>query len=181
MEFIETPLKGLYIIHHKIMYDERGVFARTFCKEEFSSINFNKEFIQFNHSYNLKKGTFRGMHYQNSPFSETKLIRCIQGSVYDIAVDIRKGSATFMQYYSIELSERNMYSILIPEGFAHGFQTLEDYSSLIYHHSEPYNTEADAGIRYDDLSIGIKLPLDISNISQKDKSYPLLSKDFKGI
>jgi dTDP-4-dehydrorhamnose 3,5-epimerase len=181
MEFIETPLKGLYIIHHKILYDERGVFARTFCKEEFLSINFNKEFIQFNQSYNLKKGTFRGMHYQNPPFAETKLIRCVRGSVFDIAVDIRKGSETFMQYYSIELSDKNMCSILIPEGFAHGFQTLEDHTSLIYHHTEQYKTEADAGFSYVDLSIGIKLPLDISTISQKDKSYPLLNKDFKGI
>ena len=150
MRFIKTPLHGLYVIGHKKLTDERGLFARTFCKQEFSQIGFTKELVQFNHSFNIKKGTIRGMHYQRHPFPESKLIRCVQGRVFDVAIDIRKNSPTFLGHFGIELSEENMFSIFIPEGFAHGFQTLEPNTSLIYHHSEYYTPQADAGIRYDD-------------------------------
>lgn len=181
MKFIETPLKGLYVIEHTKLVDERGLFARTFCKEEFSQIEFTKEFVQFNHSFNVKTGTVRGMHYQNSPFSETKLIRCVQGKVLDVAIDIRKDSPTFLNHFSVELSEQNMLSIFIPEGFAHGFQTLQANTSLIYHHSQYYTPQADAGIRYDDPAIGVKWPLEAVNMSEKDKNYLLITKIFKGI
>ena len=181
MEFIETPLQGLYLIHHKILKDERGLFARTFCKEEFKKIGFEKEFVQFNHSFNLLKGTVRGMHFQNCPFSETKLIRCIQGKVYDVAVDIRRNSPTFLQYFAVELSDENMFSILIPEGFAHGFQTLEENAALIYHHTQFYTSSSDAGLRYDDKALGIKWQLPSTNVSEKDKNYKLIDENFKGL
>src|ERR1700674_3022959 len=128
MEFIATDIGGLYTIRLKKLEDERGFFARTFCKNEFRQIGFDKEFVQFNHSFNKHKGTIRGMHFQNFPYGEMKLLRCIQGAVYDVAVDLRKESPTFLQHFGVELSAENMLSILIPEGFAHGFQTLEDNS-----------------------------------------------------
>jgi dTDP-4-dehydrorhamnose 3,5-epimerase len=181
MQFIETPLLGLYIINYTKFEDERGFFARTFCKKEFSQIGFNKELVQLNHSFNVKKGTVRGLHYQKMPFSESKLIRCIQGRVFDVAVDIRQNSPTYLQYFSIELSADNMSALFIPNGFAHGFQTLEKNSSLIYHHSEYYTPEADAGLRYNDPGINIKWPLPVVNLSVKDKQSPFLDVNFKAI
>jgi dTDP-4-dehydrorhamnose 3,5-epimerase len=181
MEFIETPLKGLYVIHHEILKDDRGLFARTFCKEESKKIGFNKEFIQFNHSFNRSKGTIRGMHFQTAPYTETKLIRCIQGKVYDVAIDIRENSPTFLEYFGVELSAENMFSIFIPEGFAHGFQTIEDDTTLIYHHTQVYSPQADSGLRYDDVALGIEWQLTPTNVSEKDKNYKLIEKNFKGI
>ena len=181
MKIIETEIKGLFIIIHKKLEDDRGFFTRTYCKNMFSEISFEKEFVQFNHSFNIQKGTVRGMHYQKPPFSETKLIRCVQGSIFDVAVDIRQNSPTFLQYFGVILSEKNMTSILIPEGFAHGFQALENNSSLIYHHTAFYKPEADAGIRHDDSQININWQLPVINLSKKDMSYPLLNTNFKGI
>ncbi len=181
MEFIKTHIEGLYLVQVKKLEDERGLFARTFCKSEFEQIGFNKEFVQFNHSFNKIKGTVRGMHFQNLPFKEMKLIRCVQGKVNDVAVDLRKDSPTFLQFFVVELSEKNMISVLIPEGFAHGFQTLEDNSSLIYHHTEFYKPNAEAGLRFDDPLLNINWTLPATMISDKDKSYKLIDKNFKGI
>ena len=121
------------------------------------------------------------MHFQVAPFCETKLIRCLQGSVFDVVIDIRKQSPTFLQHFGIVLSSYNMMSILIPEGFAHGFQTLEDNSTLIYHHTQFYNSSADVGIKHDDKVLDIHWPLPIINVSEKDASYPSIDKNFKGI
>lgn len=181
MKFIETSLSDCFIIEPNKFSDERGVFARTYCKDEFSQIGFMKEFLQFNHSYNKQKGTLRGIHYQNSPYCETKLIRCIQGAVLDVAVDLRKNSPTFLQHFQIELNEENMLSILIPEGFAHGFQTLIDNSTMIYHHTQYYNAKADAGLRFDDPVLNINWKLPPVMVSEKDKSYKLIDNNFKGI
>ena len=181
MEFTATHIEGLYLIQLKKLEDERGLFARTFCKNEFKQIGFDKEFVQFNHSFNKHKGTIRGMHFQPPPYSETKLIRCIQGAVYDVAVDLRAGSATFLQYFGIELSAQNMKSILIPEGFAHGFQTLEDDTALIYHHTQYYTPGADAGVRFDDPALHIDWKLPATMVSEKDKSYKMIDQKFKGI
>lgn len=174
MIFEKTSLEGLYIVKPQLLRDERGLFTRTFCKKEFAEIGFEKDFVQFNHSFNSKKGTLRGMHFQEAPFTETKLIRCVEGRVWDVAVDLRKESKTYLQYFGIELSKENMFSVLIPDGFAHGFLTLEDNSSLIYHHTEFFTPNKDRGILYNDPSIGIKWPIPISFISQKDTSYTLL-------
>ena len=181
MEFIPTHIEGLYTIGLKKLEDERGLFARTFCKNEFRQIGFNKEFVQFNHSFNKHKGTVRGMHFQIAPYCETKLIRCIQGAVYDVVIDLRKGSPTFLQYFGIVLSAENMISVLIPEGLAHGFQTLEDNSTLIYHHTQYYTPVADAGVRFNDVAFNIHWSLPTIMISEKDKSYNLIDNNFEGI
>jgi dTDP-4-dehydrorhamnose 3,5-epimerase len=181
LKFYKTELEGLYTISLNKLIDERGLFARTFCKDEFKQIGFDKEFVQFNHSFNKHKGTIRGMHFQNAPYSETKLIRCVQGSVFDVAIDLRERSSTFLKYFGMILSAENMDSILIPEGFAHGFQTLEDNTSLIYHHTQYYTAHADAGIRFDDKTLNIKWKLPPAFVSSKDNTYNLIDKNFKGI
>lgn len=181
MDIKPTTLMGLYIIQPSILSDDRGFFTRIFCKNMFSAIGFNKEFVQFNHSFNVRKGTIRGMHFQTSPFSETKMIRCIKGSINDVAIDLRENSPTFLEHFSIKLSESNMLSILIPEGFAHGFQTLEDNSIILYHHTQFYTPKADAGVRFDDPKLNLKWTLPPVMVSSKDKSYKLINKNFKGI
>jgi len=181
VEFIASDIEGLYTIRLKKLEDERGLFARTYCKNEFKQIGFDKEFVQFNHSFNKYKGTIRGMHFQNAPYCEFKLIRCIQGAVYDVAVDLRKDSPTFLKHFGVELSADNMVSILIPEGFAHGFQTLEDNSALIYHHTQYYTPNADAGFRFNDPALNIQWQLPAVMVSEKDRSYQLIDNNFKGI
>lgn len=181
MKFYKTPFRGLYFIELEPFRDERGLFARTYCKDEFKDIGHRKDFVQFNHSMTYYKGTIRGMHYQVPPYGEVKLIRCIRGGVYDVVIDIRKGSPTFLQYYGIELTEQNMLSLYIPEGFAHGFQTLEDNTQLIYHHTAIYVPGSEAAIRYDDPLVSIKWPLPVSVISEKDRNHKLLDSGFIGI
>ncbi len=178
MMFEETKLKGAYVISLNLLQDERGAFARTFCKKEFQQIGHNKEFVQLNHSYNTYKGTIRGMHYQIPPYQEIKLIRCIRGSVLDVIVDLRKDSPTYLQHVSIEISSENKKMVYMPEDFAHGFQTLEDNSELIYHHTEYYTPQADTGLRYDDPALKIKWPLEPKMVSEKDRNYKLIDHKF---
>jgi dTDP-4-dehydrorhamnose 3,5-epimerase len=175
MNFKATGFSGLYLIEVNQLKDERGIFARTYCQEEFKKIGFDKTFVQMNFSFNPKKGTFRGLHFQRPPFEETKLIRCSSGKVFDIALDIRKSSSTYLQWYGCELSQENRDMLLIPEGFAHGFITLEDNSELVYAHTAFYNPAADAGIRFNDSAFQLELPTEITVISEKDKNYPLLN------
>jgi dTDP-4-dehydrorhamnose 3,5-epimerase len=181
LKFSETILKGSYIIEPSMFSDDRGGFSRIFCKREFQEIGHTKEFVQFNHSYNTLKGTLRGMHYQVPPFKEIKLIRCVKGAVADVIIDIRTGSPTFLQHVTVELSEKNKRLIYIPEGFAHGFQTLEDDTELIYFHSEYYTPNADSGFNHADPAFGISWPLPLSRISEKDKNIPHITPQFKGI
>jgi dTDP-4-dehydrorhamnose 3,5-epimerase len=181
MIFTETPLKGAYLVEPEPHSDDRGLFARTYCKNEFAKLDHKKEFVQFNHSRTLKKGTIRGMHYQKPPYTEIKLIRCIRGRIFDAIIDIRQDSATFLHHFTVELSENNMLSFYIPEGFAHGFQTLEDNSELIYHHTAYYVPGHEAGIRYNDPLIGIYWPLPVSEITEKDRNHEFLDHTFKGI
>ena len=181
MIFTETALKGSYIISLEPYSDERGWFARTFCKKEFEAIGHHKEWVQMNHSFTTDKGTVRGMHFQLPPFSEIKMVRCVAGAVLDVIVDIREGSPTFLQWTGVELSAANKKMIYIPEGFAHGFQTLEENSELIYHHTAFYQPGVEAGLRYNDPAIKIDWPLAVQNISARDKEHPLLNEHFKGI
>ena len=181
MIFTETVLRGSFVIELELFVDERGWFARTYCKNEFSKIGHQKEWVQLNHSFTKQTGTIRGMHYQLPPFSEIKLVRCIAGAVYDVIIDIRKGSATFLQYVGVELSAANKKMIYIPEGFAHGFQALTDDCELIYHHSQFYTAGIEAGIRYDEPKINIKWPLQVTSISQRDNIHSLIDSNFKGI
>jgi len=181
MIFTETVLKGSFVIGLEPYVDERGWFARTYCKNEFSKIGHQKEWVQLNHSFTSQTGTIRGMHYQLPPFSEIKLVRCIAGAVYDVIIDIRKDSATFLQYVGVELSVANKKMIYIPEGFAHGFQALTDDCELIYHHSQFYTAGIEGGLRYDEPKINIKWPLQVTSISQRDNIHSLIDSNFKGI
>lgn len=181
MIFAETKLKGSYVVELQPFSDERGWFARTFDKKAFEQPGFDKEWLQMNHSFTNKKGALRGMHYQLSPFCEIKLVRCIAGSVFDVIVDLRKNSDTFLQWFGAELSSTNKKMMYIPEGFAHGFQCLTDNCELLYHHSEYYNPNAEAGIKYNDPKINIQWLLPVTTISERDLSHPYLDNNFKGI
>jgi len=181
MIFKETSLEGAYTIELNPFSDERGMFMRTYCRNEFKSMGSDKEFVQFNHSITNKAGTIRGMHYQLPPFSEIKLIRCVRGSAFDVIIDIRKDSPTFLHYFAVEINDQNMLSVFIPEGFAHGFQTLQDDTHLIYHHTAFYTPGSEAGIRYNDPLVNIKWPLPVSVITDKDQNHTLLTNSFKGI
>lgn len=181
MKFIEAPLAGAYVIEPEQFMDERGLFARTFCQKEFAKIGFDKQIVQINHSLTRRKGAIRGMHYQRPPACEIKIIRCVQGAVYDLMVDLRAGSATFLKWHGVELSKENMRMVYIPEGFAHGFQSITNNAELIYHHSAFYIPEYECGLRFDDPSLAIAWPLKVSRISERDKNYPLLNEDFAGV
>jgi dTDP-4-dehydrorhamnose 3,5-epimerase len=181
MEFKETELAGACIIEPQPFEDNRGWFARVYCEHEFSDFGFNGRFVQINHSFNTHRGTVRGMHFQVAPHTESKLIRCISGSVYDVIVDLRKGSPTFLQWIGVELSAANKKLIFVPNGFAHGFQTLQDSSELIYHHTEFYEPTASSGVGYYDKRIRVQWPIEVSMISEKDKGYEPLSDEFEGI
>jgi len=180
-KFAETKLKGLYIVEPEPFQDGRGKFYRVFCKNEFKKINHNKEIVQINKSLTTVKGALRGMHFQYPPKAEIKLVKCIAGSVFDVAIDLRKDSPTFLQWHSEILSLDNMKMMYIPEGFAHGFQTLDDNTQLIYFHTEFYSLEHEGSINYKDPKINIKWPLEITELSEKDKNIKYISNDFKGI
>ncbi|MEO1515630.1 MAG: dTDP-4-dehydrorhamnose 3,5-epimerase [Bacteroidota bacterium] len=181
MIYHACPLEGAFVIEPEPFEDQRGLFARTFCKKDFRQIGHRKEFVQFNHSVNRRKGTVRGMHYQLPPHSEIKLVRCIQGSVYDVIVDLRRNSPTFLQHFGVELSESNLLMLYIPEGFAHGFQTLKDHTALIYHHTAYYAPKAERGLRYDDPRLDIHWPLPPVALSKKDQLYPKINFQFNGL
>lgn len=181
MIFTPASLAGSYIIDLEPREDERGWFARYYCKNEFQKIGHTKEWVQMNHSVTNKKGSVRGMHFQVHPYKEIKMIRCIAGSVYDVIVDLRKGSGTFLKWTGVELSATNKKMLYIPEGFAHGFQCLEDNCELIYLHSEFYKPGSESGIRYNDSIVNIQWPLPLTVISPRDDQHPYLDKTFKGI
>jgi dTDP-4-dehydrorhamnose 3,5-epimerase len=173
MIFTETKLKGAYIIELEKIEDERGFFARTFCQDEFKKHGLNPCIAQCNISYNKKKGTIRGMHYQAKPYEEAKLVSCIKGSIYDVIIDLRdrEDSETYCQWFAVQLSSPSS-QLYVPEGFAHGFQTLEDDTTVFYQMSEFYHPELARGIKWNDNKFGIILPLCIETISDKDRTYP---------
>jgi dTDP-4-dehydrorhamnose 3,5-epimerase len=181
MIFTPTPLEGSYLIGLQPYTDERGWFSRYYCKDEFRQIGHTKDWVQLNHSVTYQKGALRGMHFQQQPFREVKMVKCIVGSVFDVIVDLREGSQTFLQWFGAELSAGNRQMMYIPEGFAHGFQCLADHCELIYHHTEFYTPGAEAGIRYNDPLVGIRWPLDVTTRSPRDEGHPLLDETFKGI
>ena len=181
MIFTETSLKNSYIIDIEPLADDRGWFARTYCKNEFNKIGLTQEWVQLNHSFTRQKGTIRGMHYQLPPYSEIKLVRCIAGAVYDVIIDLRIESSTFLKYFTIELSSKNRRMIYIPQGFAHGFQTLTDDSEIIYHHSQFYMPGVEGGIKYNDPKVNIEWPLPVKNISSRDNLHSLINNNFKGL
>jgi dTDP-4-dehydrorhamnose 3,5-epimerase len=175
MIFKETGVKGAYIIEPEPIADERGVFARTFCRREFEKHGLNPDIAQCSTSHNRKKGTLRGMHYQVAPCEEAKLVSCTKGAVYDVIIDIRRNSATYCRWVTVELSAENNRMLYIPEGFAHGFQTLEDDTVVNYQISEFYHPECARGLRWNDPAFRVKWPFNPTIISEKDKNY----SDFK--
>lgn len=176
MNLIKTSFEGLWIVSVKKINDNRGVFYRTYCENIFSEIKWNGKFVQQNISINYKKGTFRGLHFQKSPFEEEKLVRCIVGSVLDIVVDLRKNSSSYLKHFEIELSSENCLALFIPKGFAHGFLTLEDNSVMLYNHSQFYNANHDSGINYKDPLLNINLKNKISEISEKDNNFDFINE-----
>jgi dTDP-4-dehydrorhamnose 3,5-epimerase len=181
MRFNPTSLPGCYEVLCEPRSDERGWFARTYCKDEFNSIDFHGEWLQMNHSFTKRKGTVRGLHFQFPPFREIKLVRCISGAVMDVLVDIRKGSVTFMHHLSIELSAERKNGLFIPEGVAHGFQALTDDVEMIYLHSASYESGHEGGLRYDDPRLGIVWPLPVTMLSGRDAAHPAIDQYFTGI
>lgn len=172
MIFTETPLHGAFLITLEPYQDERGSFARSFCQNEFEAHGLSPVVSQCNISRNDKRGTLRGMHFQEAPHEEAKLVRCTRGALWDVIVDLRPDSATRGQWFGVELTETSATQLYIPEGFAHGFQTLSDDTEIFYQISNFYAPEAARGLRYNDPALQIDWPLPISSISAKDQNWP---------
>lgn len=171
MIFTQTELKDALIIDPEIREDARGFFARIWCQDELGGQGINTNVVQVNMSYSRTRGTLRGMHYQRAPHAETKLVRCTMGAIYDVIVDIRPGSPTYLRWIGVELSAQNHRMLYIPEGFAHGFQTLTDDVEVTYQVTAFYTPSAEGGARYNDPAFGITWPLDVTVISDKDRSW----------
>ena len=170
MLFTQTKLKGAFIIDLEEHQDRRGFFARTFCAQEFAEHGLKSTVVQCSIAFNHRKGTLRGMHYQVPPATEVKLVRCIQGAIYDVIIDLRPDSPTYRKHIAVELTAKNRRALYVPELFAHGYQTLTDSAEVMYQMSEFYAPEYQSGCRYDDPIFGIEWPLAISEISQKDNA-----------
>ena len=177
MKFEKSKLAGAWLIDINKLEDERGFFARTFCQNEFAEHGLNTCVAQCNVSYNQKKGTFRGMHLQVNPFQEAKLVQCTSGSIYDVIIDLRPSSPTYLQHLGVTLRAKDHRMLYIPEGFAHGFLTLEEDTNVFYQMSEFYAPECARGFRWDDPAFGITLPADVKIISERDATYPDFSLD----
>lgn len=172
MHFVPTPLAGAYLIEPEPVRDERGFFARTWCRDEFAAHSLNPGLVQCSISYNGKKGTLRGMHYQKKPHEEAKLVRCTQGAIHDVLIDLRPESPSYLGWFGAELSAANRKSLYIPEGFAHGFLTLTDDAEVLYQISEFFHPECASGIRWNDPAFAIQWPDAVKVISERDANYP---------
>ena len=177
MKFTPTKIAGVWLIEMERHEDERGWFARSWCAEEFAARGLNPRLSQCSVSFNKKKGTLRGMHWQAAPHAEAKLVRCTRGAIYDVALDLRPNSATFKQWVGVELTPENGYALYVPEGCAHGFQTLADDTEVFYQISERHHPDSARGVRWDDSVFCIRWPLaDMPILSQHDAAIPLSSK-----
>jgi len=172
MIFHETKLPGVFEIHLEPKADDRGFFARSWCQKEFESNGLNPRVVQCNVSFNARKGTLRGMHYQAAPYAEAKLVRCTKGAIYDVALDLRPHSPAYQQWAAAVLTAANRRMLYIPEGCAHGFLTLEDETEVFYQMSEFYNAESGRGVRWNDPAFRIAWPGDVKVISERDRTYP---------
>lgn len=181
MKILSTPISGLRVAETTSFVDGRGGFARLYCEKELASLIDQRRIVQINHSRTATVGAIRGLHFQKPPHAEMKLVRCIKGRVWDVAVDLRKDSDTYLDWYAEELTPANGKMMIIPEGFAHGFQVLEPESELLYFHTSLYTPEAEGSLRYDDSSIGISWPLTVTDISARDLQSPMINKGFVGI
>ena len=174
LKITPTPLAGVMVVETLLHVDERGHFYRAFCQQELAPILDGERIEQINLSHTVTAGTLRGMHFQRHPHSELKLIRCMKGRIWDVAVDLRGDSPTFLQWYAIELNKDNRCMLAVPKGCAHGFQTLEADCGILYLHTARYNPESEGGIRFDDPLVSIQWPLPPAYLSERDRSYPLL-------
>ncbi|MEO5343594.1 MAG: dTDP-4-dehydrorhamnose 3,5-epimerase [Gammaproteobacteria bacterium SHHR-1] len=177
----DLPLPGLKQVQRRHLGDSRGFLTRIFCAEELAEAGWTRPIAQINHSYTAKKGSLRGMHFQRPPHAEMKLVTCIRGEVWDVAVDLRSDSPTFLRWHAERLSVENGCALLIPEGFAHGFQTLTDDAELLYCHSAAYAAQAEGGVNPTDPRLAIPWPLTITELSAKDAGHALIKSDFEGI
>lgn len=181
MNIRQTTIPGLVVVESTRRIDERGSFTRLYCQEELGEIIGARQIVQINHSRTKVVGAVRGLHYQRGTHAEMKLVRCVKGKVWDVAVDLRAGSSTFLQWHAEELSETNAQMIVIPEGFAHGFQVLEEDSELLYLHTALYSPAEERGIRPMDPGLSINWPLAIADLSDRDRNHPLLNSEFTGL
>jgi dTDP-4-dehydrorhamnose 3,5-epimerase len=174
MRFTEAPLRGAFLIELEALVDSRGFFARGFCSREFESHGLRPAIAQYNLSYNERRGTLRGLHYQLPPAAEAKFMRCIAGAIYDVIVDLRPDSPTYLQHFGVELSAGNRSALYVPEQFGHGYQALTDGAEVLYTVSQHYAPGLERGIRYDDPRLAISWPLPVSDLSEKDAAWPPL-------
>jgi dTDP-4-dehydrorhamnose 3,5-epimerase len=172
MKFRTTRFAGLYVIEPELLMDERGSFARTWCKREFTERGLSPDLAQCNISFNKRRGTLRGMHHQIFPHEEAKLVRCTAGGVYDVVIDLRPESETYKQWFAVELTAENRKMIYIPEGFSHGFMTLQDNTEVFYQMSTFYAPACARGVRYNDPAFAVQWPMEVAVISDKDMQYP---------
>ena len=177
MRFTPVPLADARLIELDKIEDERGYFARTWCRREFREQGLDEDLVQCSTSFNAVRGTLRGLHYQIAPHAETKLVRCTRGAIYDVIVDLRPASATFLRWFGVELTAENARMLHIPKGFAHGFQTLEANAEIFYQMSEYYEPAAARGIRWNDPLLGVRWPLEVTVISEKDRGYADCDRD----
>jgi dTDP-4-dehydrorhamnose 3,5-epimerase len=180
-ELHATPLSGLTLVRRQRIEDERGFFSRLFCAQELAAVGFVLPIAQINHTYTRRRGAVRGLHYQTAPHAEDKFISCLRGAVFDVAVDLRRDSPTFLRWHGEILSAENACSLLVPQGFAHGFQTLTDECELIYLHSRPYAASAEGSLNVLDPLLAINWPLPVSDISARDAARAGIARDFSGI
>lgn len=176
-----TSIPGLVVAETTPHTDSRGAFARLYCERELASLIGQRRIVQINHSRTATIGAVRGLHYQHPPHAEMKLVRCLKGRVWDVAVDLRHNSPTFLRWHAEELTPANTRMMVIPEGFAHGFQVLEPESELLYLHTAFYTPGAEGGLRHDDPSLAIHWPLAVTDLSPRDAAHPLISSDYSGI
>jgi len=181
LRLLELPLPGLFSLQHKVHEDERGRFARLFCEGTLAAFGQTFHIRQINHSRTAKKGSVRGLHFQKPPHAEAKLITCLRGAVWDVAVDIREGSPTFLRWHAEHLEAGDGRSLLLPPGFAHGFQALNDDAELLYLHSADYAPEHEGGLAAEDPRLAIDWPLPVKNLSARDAAHPRLDDSFQGV
>ena len=180
MNIVATKLRGVVVTEAVPVVDHRGAFARLFCMHELEDIIGARRLVQINHSRTATVGAVRGLHFQRPPHAEMKLVRCLKGRVFDVAADLRMGSPTFLEWHAEELTPENARMLVIPEGCAHGFQALEADSELLYLHTALYAPEAESGVRFDDARLGIRWPLPVVDLSQRDRHLPMLAPEFCG-
>lgn len=180
-DFLPTPVNGLHLLQRKVLGDQRGYFQRMFCADDLAELGWHEPIAQINHTYTSSKGSIRGMHLQLPPSAEMKLIACVKGEVWDVAIDLRAESATFLKWHAVLLSQANQRSFLIPAGFAHGFQTMSDDVEMLYCHSKSYAPASEMGLNPFDARLAIEWPLGLTEISEKDRNWPMLSKEFQGV